>query len=86
MGAVPETIGRLLEVVHGSVDVRFGPRAVDGMAIDRTVETAAEGGDACLQAAQKAFHLLVGGARGSLLWCGRGADTRECQGNGESND
>jgi hypothetical protein len=65
--AFAEAIGRPPEIVHRLVDVVFDPAAVNPWAIDRVIETDAEGSNARLHTAQENCYLLIAGPIGALL-------------------
>jgi hypothetical protein len=73
---IPQAIGGLLEIIHRLVDVVFRSAAVDPAAIDRLLETAAEGRNALVHATQQIAYLLITDPTGSLLRQGH-TDTRE---------
>ena len=81
-----QALGRLLEVLDGSVDVVFRPGTVDPLAIDRAIETRAEGVDVRVQAGQQDVNLLIAGTSRLLLCRRHGTDTCERQHHGERTD
>ena len=86
MRTILQALGRLLEVLDGSVDVGFRPGTVDPLAIDRAIETRAEGVDVRVQAGQQDVNLLIAGTSRLLLCRRHGTDTCERQHHGERTD
>ena len=57
--SIAQAIGGLLEILHGLVDLFFRSAAIDRVAINRPIETGAEGIRSFVYAAQECLHLLI---------------------------